>query len=245
MLRIIVAACLLICLACTAGCSSIDCFRWWGRNSDGSSNYAHNKPLPTQAGPIAGTYQNPVMGTVVPPSSTIKPTITPPVVVSSPVQAAPPPSLNAPPTSSLAPPGVFPQQPPTAPSEILGPSSKSSPVNRSNDIVENRPSIPSPDMPDIAVKGPALDLTVAGSSSPSPLLIAPSVGNQSVDKALMQLSGPSIPMPQTAMPQLTTAPQIPMPSMPGMNGKRPGSLNPGSFPPPLAPPPQIPQFDNR
>lgn len=245
MIRSIVAAFLLIGLACSAGCSSIDCFRWWGRNSDGSSNLAHNKPSPIQAGPIAGTYQNPVMGTVVQPPSTIKPATTPPVVVSSPVQAAPPPSLNTSPPVNLAPPGVFPQQPPNAPPEILGPTSNSSPISKGTDIVENRPSIPSPVMPDIAVKGPNIDLTVAGASSPSPLLIAPTVGNQAVERALTQLSGPSIPMPQTGMPQMPTAPNIPVPPMAGMNGTRTVSLNPGTVPPPLAPPPQVPQFENR
>jgi hypothetical protein len=129
----------------------------------------------------------------------------------------------------------------------MGPTSNSSPLSnqQGNGIVQNLPSITSPIMPDIAVKGPSIDLTVAASSGPAPMLIAPTVGNQAVERSLAQLSGPTIPMPQTSMPQMTTPPTIPMPQIAGMTTPRAVSLNPGTVPPPLAPAPQVPQFDNR
>lgn len=111
------------------------------------------------------------------------------------------------------------------------------------------PSITSPIMPDMAVKGPTIDLTVAGASGPAPMLITPTVGNQAVEKSLAQLSGPTVPMPQTSMPQLTSPPTIPMPQavppLAGLTSPRTVSLNPGTVPPPLAPAPQVPQFENR
>jgi hypothetical protein len=257
MKRSAVAAYLLLGVACSAGCSSIDCCRWWQRNSDGSNNYDRPKPIPVQAGPIAGTYQQPTTGTVIQPSGMNTPLMntntppSPPVVVTSPAQAAPPPSNTVtPPPMNLAPPGVFPQQPPSAPPTLLGPTSNSSPLGgqgnqQGTGIVQNMPSITSPIMPDVAVKGPSIDLTVAGASGPAPMLMAPTVGNQAVEKSLAQLSGPTIPMPQTSMPQLTTPPTIPMPQITGMAAPRAVSLNPGTVPPPLTPAPQVPQFDNR
>ncbi len=261
MMRSAVAAYLLLSLVCSAGCSSLDCCRWWHRNSDGSNNYDRPKPIPVQPGPIGSTYQNPTTGTVIQPSGMNTPIskntpATPPVVVTAPAQAAPPVSNvpSSPPPMSVAPPGVFPQQPPSAPPSLLGPTSNSSPLgskstHEETGIVQNMPSITSPIMPDMTVKGPTIDLTVAGASGPAPMLITPTVGNQAVEKSLAQLSGPTIPMPQTSMPQLTTPPTIPMPQgvpqVAGLASPRAVSLNPGTVPPPLAPAPQVPQFENR
>jgi hypothetical protein len=242
----------------SAGCTSLDCCRWWGRNTDGSNNLARNKPNPVQQGPIAGSYQNPSAGQyapqnmqVQPPANVSMPPGQAPVVVSSPAQSAPVPSNNAaPPTYpgtntpiNLNVPGTFPQ-PPSSPPELIGPTSSNSSSSKPNTMVENTPSIAPPTMPDVAIKGPSIDLSAMNQQSPL-LGAPPNASNSSVDKALAQMSAPTIAMPNTTMPQSTMMPTIPTPMISGMQGMKMPALNPNSTPPPLPAPPAVPQFVNR
>ena len=286
-----------IVLVCS-GCSSIDCFRWWGRNTDGSNNLAGHKPPPTQPGPIAATHQNPTMGQHYPLNnqvpvgtqnvtgvdqpignySHVRNPESPTVITTSPAQAAPTsstsdanhlPANNSPaienardltvpsqntlqlgwhqpasPTNSAS--GVqntHSLQPPEIPMELVSPFSSRWESNQPAHVVENIPSIIPRPMPEVAIKGPAIDI-----NAPAPLLVAPSTAaSHAVDKALAQLSGsgPDISVPQLQVPSVIVNPNVTMPGTGGTSSIKAPSLNPGSVPPPLPPPPTVPQFDKR
>lgn len=247
----------LVIISAFCGCSTFDCGSWWGRNSDGSSNLARNKPQPYQPGPIAGTYSNtgaPTAGTTIvqPPQAA---PVKPPVVISSPVQTAPTPtdttipSLTPPPAPTQNQSGVIPSQYPSAPpavdtSRVPGGATVGSFMSPLQ-MPDNQPSIPAPVNPGPQVKGPALDLTLPGrtmnqtvppgSTTPMPLVLMPPA-NQPV-----QVQPPVVDMLPIASPVIDAPLQIAPPRIGGVG--KPAVVNPGSVPPPLMPPPSVPQLD--
>jgi hypothetical protein len=237
-----------------SGCSSLDCCHWWGRNTDGSSNLAHNKPDPVQQSPIGGTYNRPA-STASPLQQPVQPAATP-LVTASPVQTfnappsdssnplltppSPPANVMAPPQNAV--PGAIPTSLQTEDKTKLGNGSMlpntPMPPATANALPENNPSIPQPMVPAPLVTGPA---TTSERSSAPMVLGLPA--NTTANTAPGMPEPPTIAMPVIASPEVTKPLDIAPPKV-GTPGKT-ATLNPGTVPPPLSPPPAIPVLDSK
>ena len=239
-------------IVASAGCSSTSCCNWWGRNTDGSSNLARNKPTPVQQGPLAGTYTRPGNETTTIIQSSGPTNQAPPVVsltqANQAASGAPSSPLMAPPTP---PQGVVPTQYEPSSSRGVLPPSQLPPASVA-ELPENKPSIPTPDMPITMpqVQAPALDLTVPGATSsggttpasPTPLLLAPP-NTPPTAGASMNIAPPNIEMPVINAPTIPKQFEIAPPKV--IATGKPAMLNPGTVPPPLPPPPSIPVLDKK
>ncbi|MFO0815454.1 MAG: hypothetical protein U0796_19735 [Gemmatales bacterium] len=241
-----------------SGCSSLDPCNWWGRNTDGSSNLGR-KPTPVQQGPLASTYSRPGNSNTQP--STSSAPVMPPVIVSSPAQAAPPVPQNLPPATLQQPadssPLSVPSMPPGLGAMDTRQRSSGSFPQASVDTKQNmttlavsQPSILSPAQPGLDVKGPAIDLSVPGnpaqpvqqaqlSNNSFPMMLAPGSSSTSAMNSLDRpITMPTIDMPAMNAPNV---PEVMMPSLP-MTARtgRAATLNPGTTPPAMSPPPSVP-----
>lgn len=237
-----------------AGCSTLDRCNWWGRNTDGSSNWG-KKPTPVQQGPIASTYSRPAATTYSPIQQPLNAAPTP-VVTSSPVQVvpeapqqAPSPVLTPPNQAIPAPDQSIPVAPPMPQT-----SDQSKPVSGSflpasqlpsagmSELPENKPSIPSPTLPTPQLAGPTVPGALPVENSSMPLLLAQP--SSAMPQAPSNSASPlNIAMPEIAVPTIAKPMDLPAPKMSGA-GKT-NSLNPGTTPPPLPAPPVPPSFDGK
>jgi hypothetical protein len=257
-MRMRLAGVLLFCgMISLSGCSVLDPFNMFGRNTDGSSNWGR-KPTPVQQGPIAGTYTRPGNTVSPPPVNSTSPGGMPPVIVTTPAQAAPTPSSTQTPPQNL-PPATL--QPPSEASPLMPPSPPGLGAMDSrqrtpgtiiqtqadfNALPVNQPSINTVTQTQVEVKGPAIDLTMPGAptqSSPAAgqSTLAPMLApNTSVGTASPSVTVPSIDSPMLAAPSI---PEVMLPSMPAP-AKTGRTLNPGTKPPVMPAPPQVPPLSN-
>lgn len=248
----IVTGCLFIINA--AGCSTFDRCNWWGRNTDGSSNWG-KKPTPVQQGPLASTYSRPAATTYSPVQQPLN-TTPAPVVTSSPVQVVPEVPAQAP-NSVLTPSSQAIQAPhqsiPVAP-PVSQTSDQSKPISGNfipstqlpsagvSELPDNKPSIPSPTLPTPQVAGPTVPGASPVENQGMPLLLAQP--SSAIPQAPSNSTPPlNIVMPEIAVPTIAKPMDLAAPKMSG--GGKSNSLNPGTTPPPLPAPPVPPSFDGK
>lgn len=240
-----------------SGCSTFDCCHWWGRNTDGSSNFGKKSaPAPIQQGPIGGTYTNPgVANTATPTQPLIQPASTP-VVTTSPAQTySPVIEQNSPATTPPAPPSPLQNAAPVTPGGTIQTDNRTNPSTSGTfpsnplpttiitELPENKPSIPSPVPPTPQVSGPTIPgQTTRVESSPMPLLLAPQAPT-SQNTGVTMPGEPTIAMPEIAVPTIAKPLDVALPKV-TVPGKSAG-LNPGTSPPPLPPPPVVPVFNGK
>ena len=230
----------LLLLPVISGCASMDCCNWFGRNTDGSTNMGR-KPTPVQAGPIAGTYTKPGAGTVTP-TMNGNATSTPPVIISSPAQSAPPSMPNSASSPLLTPPSM--------PSDVSAPGAMRSqgtfnqlPPAELTNTGSSSPVLAPPTISAPSVNTKSIDLTLPGSTSQAPstatpMLLVPVTSQSPGAGASLQVPPPVIEMPAVAAPQIN-GPAIQAAPKPSNTVNQTG-MNPGTVPPPLPPPPAIP-----
>lgn len=235
----------LLLLPVISGCASMDCCNWFGRNTDGSTNMG-KKPTPVQTGPIAGTYVKPGASTVTPPAFG-NGTNTPPVIISSPAQAAPP---------SVPPSGSSPLlTPPSMPSELSSPGAMRNqgtfnqlPTAELTSTGNTNPVLAPPAISAPAVSTKSIDLNLSGSmtqtpSPATPMLLVPVTSPSPGAAAPLQMPPPVIEMPAVGSPQIN-APVIQSAPKSG-SAATPAGMNPGTVPPPLPSAPAIPVLGSK